>query len=270
MYNDCHMIKAVFFDIDGTLLAGDTHTVPKSAQDALHKLHDKGIYLFIASGRPPVQLEILPEELKNLPFDGWVFLNGQYCTDSKGKVLHEQTIEKESLKTLVPWLKKQEFACTIYELNYGYNLRFNEHEYQYLKSIGREDFLPPVEDPIRALSHDTYQICPVIPPEEDAEFLKHAPGMESARWTESFADMIPAGGGKPRGLQAMGEAFGFGQEEMMAFGDAGNDAGMLKYARIGVAMGNGTDAAKNAADYITTYIHEDGIANALKHFGLIA
>ena len=44
---------------------------------------------------------------------------------------------------------------------------------------------------------------------------------------------------------------------------------MLLYASCGIAMGNGTDAAKEAADYITDDIHQDGIYNGLKHFDLI-
>ena len=56
---------------------------------------------------------------------------------------------------------------------------------------------------------------------------------------------------------------------MMAFGDGGNDIEMLRYAGIGVAMGNADDAVKAAADYVTTSVDDDGIMNALKHFGLI-
>ena len=55
----------------------------------------------------------------------------------------------------------------------------------------------------------------------------------------------------------------------MAFGDGGNDISMLKTAAIGVAMGNANDEVKDAADYITTSVDEDGIQNALRHFGLI-
>lgn len=58
-------------------------------------------------------------------------------------------------------------------------------------------------------------------------------------------------------------------EECMAFGDAENDVNMLKYCGIGVALGNGTDACKAAADYITTDINDNGVENALKHFGII-
>ena len=55
----------------------------------------------------------------------------------------------------------------------------------------------------------------------------------------------------------------------MAFGDAENDVEMLEYAAIGVAMGNGKEAAKTAADYVTASVEEDGIEKALKYYDLI-
>lgn len=44
---------------------------------------------------------------------------------------------------------------------------------------------------------------------------------------------------------------------------------MIREAGIGVAMGNAIDELKEMADYVTTSVDDDGILNALKHFGLI-
>ncbi|MBP3892657.1 MAG: HAD hydrolase family protein [Atopobiaceae bacterium] len=55
----------------------------------------------------------------------------------------------------------------------------------------------------------------------------------------------------------------------MALGDSGNDIPMLRAADVGVCMGNGTDAAKAAADYVTSAITEDGLLRAFERFGLI-
>ena len=45
------MVKAIFFDIDGTLVSFKTHEVPRSTIDALDILRKKGIKVFIATGR---------------------------------------------------------------------------------------------------------------------------------------------------------------------------------------------------------------------------
>ena len=85
----------------------------------------------------------------------------------------------------------------------------------------------------------------------------------------SIADIIPLGGGKEVGIAAVAQRFGWKREEIMVFGDGPNDAKMLAWAGAGVAMGNGVEEAKAAADYVTTPVGEDGVKNALLHFGVL-
>ena len=84
-----------------------------------------------------------------------------------------------------------------------------------------------------------------------------------------FADVIPAGSSKAVGIDKMLAYFGIPLADTMAFGDGGNDVSMLRHVGIGVAMGNAGDEARRAADYVTTSVDEDGILNALRHFGVI-
>ena len=62
---------------------------------------------------------------------------------------------------------------------------------------------------------------------------------------------------------------GVSREDTYGIGDSINDLEMLQCVGHGIAMGNATQVAKDAAEYVTTDIHEDGIMNALKHYGLI-
>ena len=55
----------------------------------------------------------------------------------------------------------------------------------------------------------------------------------------------------------------------MAFGDGGNDIQMLEHVHLGVAMGNAVDSAKQAADYVTDPVDDDGISNALYRLGVL-
>jgi hydroxymethylpyrimidine pyrophosphatase-like HAD family hydrolase len=55
----------------------------------------------------------------------------------------------------------------------------------------------------------------------------------------------------------------------IAVGDSANDLPMLRAADVSVCMGNGTDAAKAEADFVTRSIHDDGVFHAFEHFGLI-
>ena len=66
------MIKAVFFDIDGTLVSFKTHAIPQSTIEALAALRERGIKVFIATGRPLVAINNLGDQV----FDGYVTMNG--------------------------------------------------------------------------------------------------------------------------------------------------------------------------------------------------
>ena len=71
------------------------------------------------------------------------------------------------------------------------------------------------------------------------------------------------------GIQHFQQEFSLAPEECMAFGDAENDMDMLRYAGIGVAMGNADFQVKNASDYVTADADEDGIERALQKFGIL-
>ena len=263
------MIRAVFFDIDGTLQSMITHEIPERTLQALYALKEKGVLLFPCTGRPPVQLQMLSQNFQNFPWDGYVMLNGQYCMDGEKKMFYDHPIRRETFDTLIPYLETVNHPVTFMELDYQYDLMFNENAWEYVKKIGREDLMTPVDDIHRVFTHPTYQISPLILPEKDEEFLKHAPYMKSVRWTDAFADMIPCDGGKPEGMKQIMEHFHIAREETMAFGDGGNDISMLEYAGIGIAMGNGRDEVKAAADYVTDTCENSGVYYALEHFGVL-
>ena len=91
----------------------------------------------------------------------------------------------------------------------------------------------------------------------------------SGRWNPAFTDITAEQADKGKGLEAMAQYLDLNISETMAFGDGGNDESILRRAGIGVAMGNAGDEARAAADYITTSVDDDGVKNALEHFGVI-
>jgi Cof subfamily protein (haloacid dehalogenase superfamily) len=127
----------------------------------------------------------------------------------------------------------------------------------------------PEEDFEKATQREVYQLTPFFTSEQEKEVLPFITEGEFGRWHPAFVDITAKGNTKQNGIDEFIKHFGFKLEETMAFGDGGNDIGMLRHAGIGIAMGNANDEVKAAADYVTASVDEDGIYKALKHFGVI-
>lgn len=116
---------------------------------------------------------------------------------------------------------------------------------------------------------DVYQIIAFVPEREKKLLDDLLDECAVTSWNDTGIDIIPKGGGKSSGISKFMEQYGIDRSEIMAFGDGENDIEMLKFAGIGVAMGNAKDEVKAAADFVTDSVDENGIENALRHFGLI-
>ena len=78
-------------------------------------------------------------------------------------------------------------------------------------------------------------------------------------------EIMPRGVDKAVGLSHLAVHLGLDRSQIMAMGDGGNDAAMLRYAGLGVAMKNASDEAKAAADQVLAYTNdEDGVARAIE------
>ena len=257
------MIKAIFFDVDGTLVSLRTHTVPQSTQTALARLREKGVKLFVATGRPRVMLSHI-EQL--FPFDGWVTLNGQYCYCGD-KILRSCPMERRAVEELVSAAQDHSFACMFIEGEEFYTNYIDEHTHQYLVDLDIP--VPPVRDISRALDHDIFQANALLTKETERLLLDKAPHIQVTRWHPDFLDVLPAAGGKDLGVAAMLAHFQIAPQEAMAFGDGENDLTMLLHVGTGIAMGESSPVLKERADYVTSGVDEDGILRALEHFGVL-
>ena len=249
------MIKAIFFDIDGTILNGNKG-IPNSTLLALDKLREKDIKTIICTGRG--YSETKPLNLKG--FDDYILLNGQICYDDKDNIVFKKPIkDKEKLIEL-----------------------FNSKKFPFGLVDEKVSYLNYIDDYVR-LVHDSINLTLPEVKEYDGKDLYQAlaygkvkdyieqelPDFLAVSWHFDGVDIIPKSGGKDKGVIEYCKIKNIDINDTMAFGDGDNDIKMLKTVRIGVAMGNGIDTVKAAADYVTDGIKEDGIYNALVHFGVI-
>ena len=258
------MIKAIFFDVDGTLLSHKTNAVPASALRALEALRQKGILTFMATGRHISMLRQL-KALEGLRFDGVVSLNGQYCCDESGIIYH-CPLETSAVAALLDYLKAHPHPCILVEADRMYINFHNALVEQVQAAIHSE--MPELGDLDRGYTQPIYQAI-LYMSEENLAKLPPLPGIKLTRWNLGGADLIPAKGGKAAGITKLLEHYGIDKSETMAFGDGENDVDMFRAVGTAAAMGNACAEAKEAADYVTDDIDRDGIWNALKHFGVI-
>ena len=256
-------IKAIFFDIDGTLVSFKSHTVPESARRAIARLREQGVKVFIATGRLMKHVGIV----NDIEVDGYITVNGGYCITSAGEVIFESAFPRATVERVID-LSEQ----------YGFDLNVMTHQDMYVSSMGERvqkiasmiNIMPTVAD-VRAIAatQPVVQMCPYISRELEQEIMPLLPDCVGSRWIETFMDLNVRGVDKSLGIQQVMNYYGLTMAEAMAFGDGGNDLPMVRDAAVGVAMGNACDELKAVADYITSSVDEDGVSRALEHFGLI-
>ena len=258
------MIKAIFLDVDGTILSFSTHKVPASAKSSLIQLYNKGIQIIIATGRSFGNLA----EISNIPYHGVVGLNGAESTLCDGTVVERHAISLELFRKSMELSKQYDFAIAV-EGNDGIFVdRINSRVIELANKVALP--LPEVRDLWEVYQEGVCsQLCFYLDAETEQKVMAQLPGLASSRWCDVFADVNVAGVDKAVGVRSFVQHLGIDISEAIAFGDGGNDIPMLRAAGIGVAMGNASDEVKKHADYITASVDDDGLYKAFKHFELI-
>jgi Cof subfamily protein (haloacid dehalogenase superfamily) len=257
------MIKAIFLDIDGTMVSFNTHRVPENTKKVLREARGNGVKIFVATGRHRCDIN----NLDDLEFDGYVTLNGGYCF-AEGNVIFKKHIPREDVEAFVRYVEEVEpVPCFFVEADRISADMENEYMVSMMKLV---KFKPrPIVPAREFIGKEVFQLTAFFPLEREDEIMQHLPGCSAARWYPTFADIVARGVDKSTGLEKMGAYFGLSAAEMMAIGDGGNDISMLQYAGTGVAMGNASEEVKRAAGYVTTSVDDDGVGNALRRFGVV-
>jgi Cof subfamily protein (haloacid dehalogenase superfamily) len=257
-------IKAVFFDIDGTLISFKTNKIPESTQNSIKKLREKGIKVIVATGRSINTLA----HISHIEFDGFITFNGGYCATTDGEILSKQIINPDDVRNLINYAENSPLS---FSLMYEDKVEINDATPEVVGMYAHVNLpVPPIHDKENIDIHHVLQANIFLGPDAEKEFMQTVmPNSTASRWTPLFADVNPGGVSKQIGVETFCQHFGIDVSETMAFGDGGNDITMLKLTKIGVAMGNANDNVKEIADYITEDVDNDGIEKALIHFGLL-
>lgn len=261
--------KAVFFDIDGTLFE-QGNAVPESTIRAIHKLRENGHLAFVCSGRSRI---MIPEQaILSIGFDGVIAACGMYASFGE-RILFDDEMTVQQLADIIPVLKNTDTMYILEGTEYIYYDERTIHyaiDDWYVQSI-REmvpDRFCVVPENLQNIHANKISIqVPKTRMDEVTERAKRH--YQLLLHEENIAEIVPHGYTKAGGIKRICDILGIARENTIAVGDSINDIEMLRYAKVGIVMGNGTQVAKDHADYITTGLYEDGIWNAMEHFGLL-
>ncbi|WP_180946852.1 HAD family hydrolase [Peptostreptococcus faecalis] len=257
------MIKAIFFDVDGTLLTLGKHIMPESTLNSLKKLREKGIKLFVASAR---HFSMLKHVTDYFEFDGYILLNGQYCIDREGAVIYDKPIDEKTAYNLKKFLDTKKIQASFITKTGNYVNELSERLIETVEEMGID--IPPEIDP---LSDDEaiYQLMMYIDDDSWLDLKKNITGLSFTNRYDKYIEILPEDAGKAKGILKTLKFHNINTKHTMAFGDSDNDIDMLNLAGYGISMGNGSDNLKKISDYVTDSIDEDGIYKALKKLEVI-
>lgn len=278
------VIKAVFFDIDGTLLNSSGKALA-STKKAIEAANKKGILVGVATGRGPYRLNA---RLDYLPIDIYITYNGQLIYSTM-RTLYEETFDKKLLAHLITFAEKnnrQMLFGTRYQLLGSYLLRFSQRgniqklvkllprwfpvmAFRKFVTMFKKVTLPTNYDHLHLLEKPVYQCVMLSPMGELSKLKEEFPECHFTRSNKITVDIIPKGGSKLSGIKKIIAPFEINLDEVMVFGDSWNDIEMLEAAGFGVAMGNAPKEVQKRAAYVTKSHDEDGIYEAFVHFGII-
>ncbi len=261
------MIKAAFFDLDGTLVPYGEPGMSAKLREDLFELRRRGIKTILATGRGKHDLDHIGM-LGDVVFDSYITFNGHCCYDADG-FYRQVSLSREDLEASCRVLREHPEIVAIMEGENGNFLnQVNDWVVDFFTHLSPTVY--PVRAPEEALDEIVYQVVPFIKRGMEDLFLDHMTGCVATRWHEDATDLIPKGNGKADGIRAALERYDLKADEIIAFGDGENDIPMLEIAGIGVAMGNAKQMVKDKADYVTLSVHDDGVCAALRHFGLLS
>ena len=265
--------RAIALDLDGTLTNHDKVVTPRTRQ-ALLQAESKGAIIILASGRPTYGIVPVAECLELEKRGGYILsYNGGNIVNAKtGEKLFSQFLPDAVIPILYKYAKEKNHAL----LGYAGNEIITEMpDDQYVKEESRINKMNirKVDNLFDALEpHPTKLLMTGDPTdmikaeEELVEILGEK--MDIFRSAPFFLELVPKGIDKAQSLLRLLSKINLTPADLMAFGDGYNDLSMLKLAGVGVAMANAAPEVRADADYVTLSNEEDGVAEALLHFGM--
>lgn len=263
--------ELIVLDLDGTLTNSQKVITPKT-KEALMRAQEEGVRIVLASGRPTPGILPLAKELRLEEYGGYIlsFNGGKIIRVEDGEVIYNAAIPKELIPEIYAASKEYDTGIITYsseEILAGSKMDvYIEKEIAINKIPCRkaEDFVGEI----------TFQVNKFLLTGEDSHMAvvveklqeQFGEALNIYRSEPFFIEVMPQNIDKAYSLSKLLEHLHYSRKQMICCGDGFNDASMIRYAGLGVAMDNAQLEVKKAADFITYSNDEDGIAHVIEEF----
>lgn len=263
------MIRLIALDLDNTLLMED-NSIPGEVCEALRRISCSGVEVMIASGRLlPFALDYAEEIDCRGPIMAY---NGGWLETREGEVLFQALIPESIRQEMAVFCRENHLYLQQYDPWGGHQIcieklredfplaRYRLPDSYYRECGKLED--AAIQTPKLVIYDRPERLKSLLPIIRE----RFDPALDYSFSDHSILEMMPRGVSKGSTLQLYCESRGIRPEEVMAFGDSGNDASMLCYAGIGVAVANASGEIRELADYQARGARSFGVLEGLERF----
>lgn len=269
--------KIILTDVDGTLIAYHATEPPLSVLEAVNQLHQNGHEVYMVTGRT---LAHVNGRLREIPFDGMIGGNGAFVM-VHDQLIYEKTIPDDEVKVIVDYLDQKglEYYIETVDGQFGSH-HFETRAVPTMEAYGLKNpmirqIYPQMQFPDSLYVSRVTKINYILESYDDYLAMMQAfPHYHVSTWggkgeNALFGDIAQEGVDKFAAVKSLLDYLQVDQEDTFGFGDAEVDIPLFESCGTSVCMGDGREAAKQAADYVTKPADEDGWMLACQHFHLI-
>lgn len=260
-------------DVDGTLVGSDKQ-ISEKTREAIIEAQKRGKTVAIASGRSIAGIRKTASKIALEQYGGYVIAyNGTTVVNCKtGECIYNQMVSPEMVKPVYEAAKKNDVGIVVYNDNTKEMISGNGlNQYIEIDAKACNVTINEVNDFVKAINFPFNKFLLSGPPEHMAEVEKimdkeFGDRMNVFRSDPFYVELLPRYVDKGVAVEKLIKHLEIPREKVICIGDSYNDLPMLRFAGMGVAMGNAQQEVKEMADYVTTSNDEDGIVNVIEKF----
>ena len=263
--------KVLVLDIDGTLTNTQKEITPATKQ-AIHTILEKGHKVILASGRPTPGMRRYEQELELDKYGGYLLsFNGARIIECRtGEIVYQRILPLSIIPGIYRFTKEHGCGLITY---FGDNVisAYEPDKYVLLENKVNGMPIKVVDNFKEFVDFDVNKCLITVEPELAAAYEeelreKYEDIVSVYRSEPFYIEIMPKNVDKAASLDQMLKVIGQTRENTICCGDGFNDISMVRYAGVGVAMGNAQPALKEAADYITDTNDNDGLVQVIDTF----